>query len=315
MVFPKDVDGRLEQILTSIEKLSSTLSSPRKIATERIKSLGANDIEHTKDAKSVVAPSSELVHTLVTILIETAEIWNESIKSRYNHILEDAVLLPRSHEMLDTLFSAEEKKDNCACVGLPVNPLFCGNFLVSGIKETKSLYQALSLHLSVARLDPTLATEVGRAGSHAILSRLVQFDLISMLVDFTSDLGLRLNPELINKEEDKDAVMELQDLACEIGSLSAGTFPLKFSPFCREDLQKRLPMIFSLKSLNRPTLIGGRDLRNSENYQTKEHQVLINQVTARQSAQVDVGFGEFYGKHITSITQMDLKSSGMSFCC
>ena len=106
--------------------------------------------------------------------------------------------------------------------------------------------------------------------------RLIQFDFESEVAGGQCD---------IVHEEDLDTVMELQDLACEIGSLCGGAFPIKLSPFTTEELRARLPLCFSVSSVD--------SQNNNDVVVENTHQrinVLIHQVTARQGAQEDVGF-------------------------
>jgi len=65
----------------------------------------------------------------------------------------------------------------------------------------------------------------------------------------------------------QDVLMELQDLACEIATC-ARKFPVTAVPCV--DLKGRLPLVFQIDA---------------------KTQALIHQVTSRQSAQADVGFG------------------------
>lgn len=125
-------------------------------------------------------------------------------------------------------------------------------FVVHNTYETKTLFRVLRLHVAIAKHDPILAEEVGLQGSHICLSKVIRYD---------SSLWHQV-------EEDSDAIMELQDLACEVAS-SSPKFPLRASPLSINDLKDRLPLCISFDD---------------------QHSVLIQQVTTRQSAQEDVGF-------------------------
>ena len=123
------------------------------------------------------------------------------------------------------------------------------------------------MHVAISRLDKALGEELGRQGSHFVLSRLIQHDGSSW-----------------EREEDHDTIMELKDLACEIAT--SGAFPLKVAPFSINDLKCRLPLQFDIHPVD------ASSQRLSENDAELESQlVLISQVTERQSSQVDVGFG------------------------
>ena len=67
---------------------------------------------------------------------------------------------------------------------------------------------------------------------------------------------------------DLDAIIEIQDLACEIATFSK-RFPFQASPFLRQELLARLPLAFELQDGST---------------------VFVNQVPDRQTAQKDVGF-------------------------
>lgn len=160
--------------------------------------------------------------------------------------------------------SSEEKKDDDEVFSVS---MVDNEGVVAHAPETKHLQRVLSLHLSVGKSDPTLAEEMAREGSHLTLLRLASFDLCVLGDTFT--------------EEDEDAVVVLQDLACEIGSLGGGAFPIKYSPFSIGELSSRLPLHFTIKPL---------DVEKEEKENCSDQSILINQVTKRQSAQEDVGF-------------------------
>jgi hypothetical protein len=131
--------------------------------------------------------------------------------------------------------------------------------------ETLIIFRVLRICSSIATFDSTLSEELGREGSHALLSRLLKYDA-----------------SRFETEEDQDTVVELQDLAGETAAYS-DSFPLRISPFQLEDLRNRLPLSF-------PVLPTHKESTNPE--EDGGLLVLINQVTARQSAQKDVGFGK-----------------------
>lgn len=150
----------------------------------------------------------------------------------------------------------EEKKEETTVV---TSNAEC--FAVHETTETGELLQVLRLHVAIAQNDPTLAEELGREGSHILLSKLIRYDPM----------------EHSNCEEDQDAVMELQDLACEIAAACSPSFPLRVSPYSLLELKQRLPLCISFSSAA---------IENDNN----NAKVLIRQVTSRQSAQEDVGF-------------------------
>jgi hypothetical protein len=136
--------------------------------------------------------------------------------------------------------------------------------------ETATLLRILRIYEKIAEMDPTLNEEIGREGSHVMLSKLIKLDGSSL-----------------ETEEDQDTVMEIQDKACEIASMSK-SFPLRVAPFAKEELSLRLPLSFDI-------LCPTADDENEQSTNSEEQNgmlILINQVTARQSAQKDVGFGK-----------------------
>lgn len=122
------------------------------------------------------------------------------------------------------------------------------------VKKSKILGRVLSLYLSMIRLDLTQVEEFGRQGSHTCLRRLIDVDV-----------------NRLPSEETQDLVFELHDMACEI--VSQGTFQKNALPYTREEQIQRLPLKFHFHT---------------------DDAILIHQVTARQSAQEDVGFGTFH---------------------
>lgn len=151
---------------------------------------------------------------------------------------------------------------------------------LEGKVSTRHLRDCLQIHLRCSRLDPCLGEELGSQGTHVQLRRLIQCDDDD---DMVGDMS----------EPDADVLMELQDVACEIAALY-NNFPMKASPCTREMLLERLPLTFTIRS----DAVPSNDKSNSgddDDQQLVENEeiVLIHQVTARQSAQEDVGFGEY----------------------
>ena len=228
-------------------------------------------------------PSSEgLAAPLTKQLSDAFDCWQRSIRLRCS--MEQSRLLDddtrHAHSSTKGQIVEEKKDDDAFPVGLPTsNPP--PRLLVSDSIDTDALRQVLDVHIKLCQLDSTLAEELGREGSHAILSRLIRFDLETEVVKvMSSSFG-----DDIVQEEDLDTVMELQDLACEIGSLCGGSFPMKSSPFTVEELRARLPLCFSVSSVN-----DCEENTADTAVETAPQHILIHQVTARQSAQEDVGF-------------------------
>ena len=162
-----------------------------------------------------------------------------------------ALFVPLLRQALESWFASLQQIETCFHVekneGLN-NANNNSTICVFSTIETKILSQVLCIHLAVALKDPNLAEEVGHQGSHMLLAKLIGYDVSPY------------------PEPHQDAIMELQDLACEIASCSA-SFPLKLAPI--SNLIERLPLCITFSPI---------------------HKVLIQQVTSRQSSQEDVGF-------------------------
>lgn len=137
--------------------------------------------------------------------------------------------------------------------------------------KIEPLFKILNFHLQLARDDAVLYEEIGRAGGHRILSQIIKLDPDEHDCYWT--------------EAEYDDFFSLKDVACEIGSLCRPSFPLQFSPYTRDEVIKRLPLVFPL-----PLQCHGND--SEEQQQVENINILINQVQDRQSAQDDVGFGK-----------------------
>lgn len=149
---------------------------------------------------------------------------------------------------------------------------------VAGAWPTEILARVLRLHVTLSRLDPTLGEELGRQGSHAILSRILKYD------------------DCWEEEQDRDAIMECQEYACEVAMMTDGSFPSRTCPFAVDDLRSRLPLSFHIQPLDVET--NHNHHQEEEEEEAESQLVLIRQVTARQSAQADVGFGELNTQHL-----------------
>jgi hypothetical protein len=143
-------------------------------------------------------------------------------------------------------------------------------FQIAYTEETKTLLDVLGLHLMLTKLDRTLAEELAKSGSHFELSRIIKVDLLSIVS--TEDRNIF--------EQEEDSLTEIQDLACEIAYGQQLPFPVNMSHFTRDELLGRLPLTFNISAPSDLVEVGD------------EINLLIHQVTERQSAQDDVGFGE-----------------------
>lgn len=129
-------------------------------------------------------------------------------------------------------------------------------------EETDAVCSLLRACHSISRLDETLSEELARQGLHILLSKIIKIDCSACPLE----------------EGETDGIMEIQDIACEIATLSQN-FPVKMSAFTTEELLSRLPLEFDISSCH----------DNSES-ESKTLVVFIRQVAERQSSQYDVGF-------------------------
>jgi hypothetical protein len=150
------------------------------------------------------------------------------------------------------------------------------------------LRRLLRIHLKCKCLDPALGEELSRQGTHIHLLKLISYDVWGH--QDHCDEG---EDEFVDEQ---DAIIELQDLSCEI---VAHNFPLALYPLSRDELRQRLPLVFCIDPIS---LESSASLlsswhepfgKQSTSYiEPKAETILIHQVTTRQSSQHDVGFGE-----------------------
>jgi predicted nicotinamide N-methyase len=135
----------------------------------------------------------------------------------------------------------------------------------------ESLFRIISLLTKVSQLDNTLGEEISRAGSQAILKRLV--DRIKEYITIC-ERATNQQPS----EELLDKLMDYLDLACELYS----PMQTRGMPFTNEEIQFRLPLVYNL----------GPSVQEEEDGEQHDHPttILISQVTVRQSSQGDVGY-------------------------
>ena len=255
------------------------VSSPREVALARMRALGTTvdasssstfslhsennaDADQEDELGMALGGSDGLAAPLTTLLSCSYDEWLRSIRIRCKEVATGEE--QGAHD--------EEKKNDDDNDEHDHSATFAA-FIVHETQATHSLKRVLQLHAKVCQLDSTLAEELGREGSHVVLARLIRFDL-------QSEMDRAGIASFDMPEEDADAVMELQDMACEIGSMSDGSFPIKVAPFTKDELRSRLPLSFSCSQVSR-----------HEELACQQHHILIHQVTARrQGAQEDVGF-------------------------
>jgi hypothetical protein len=180
-----------------------------------------------------------------------------------------ALFAPLLKNALDSWFLSLEKLPNRIEEEKKEKEGIQSESLIDNMTETNILRRVLQVHVAVSRLDKFLGEELGRQGTHAVLSRLMRYD-----------------GSLWEREEDQDIIMKLQDLACEV--VAGGAFPLKVAPFAVDELKHRLPLQFHIQPVH------VSDVQSENCIGPESRLVLINQVTERQSSQEDVGFGESF---------------------
>ena len=260
-----------------LHELESRARTPRGIAMLRIEAL-SND--HVNGGLGFAAE-------FVSFLGDSLDEWFDHVRAAKRLVATGALLKPQGiHTTSGASVSEEpeEKKDETGCgemllssssTGVVANGTDHSRRLVAGHRPTEVLLRLLRLYADVCHLDPTLGEELGRQGAHQLLSRLIRCDLT--LWDGAAD-------------EDEDAVMECQDKSCEIAALAGGSFPVRTMPFAVEDLKARLPQAYTIRPLCHAHT-ETTDRQHGKG-QSESETILIRQVTARQSAQEDVGFGK-----------------------
>uniref|UniRef100_A0A7S4APW1 FAM86 N-terminal domain-containing protein n=1 Tax=Pseudo-nitzschia australis TaxID=44445 RepID=A0A7S4APW1_9STRA len=154
--------------------------------------------------------------------------------------------------------------------------------VLSEVAETKRMARLLKIYRRISELDPTLNEEIGKQGAHLLLSRIIKLDMFS--IDCCNSCHDD-NDNDNDNEANRDTIIEIQDLAAEIASYSK-SFPLRVSPFLREDMLARLPLVFNIY----PVVARSQSQSGEHKTDGAGTTILINQVTERQSAQKDVGF-------------------------
>jgi hypothetical protein len=187
--------------------------------------------------------------------------WSESQRPNSTTELLQNTVAVQSIQEVSLLTLQEENVDDAT---IYTRSLDCSSSMPSQ-RAGRWLCHLLRLHARILQLDPVLGEELGRQGTHCLLSRLL----------------LDLDRDCEENDDEDDVTFEIREVAFEIAARSGGTFPLRVSPFNREELLQRLPLVFDIQ-----------DVENNVCTARGETQtVLLHQVTTRQSAQEDVGFG------------------------
>lgn len=247
----------MDNLYIAADQLYNFLESPRKVAMMRMETL-QNVKEEGEEGLS---------HPLVNYLLKSSVHRFLSLIDKYT----------------DSSPTRDKKKDE----------LLASSLLYQG--ETKVLLKTLQLYIRLMGFDTTLSEEMAKSGSHLVLSKLIYLDSSSLI---ESIYGVKDDERREIIEQDEDLLTELQDNACEIVHdlrLPHLTFPVKVSPFTKEELMNRLPLEFHVQSPHYQSIgIKNNEMEDKENRMkiSQFMSFMVQQVTDRQSAQEDVGFGE-----------------------
>jgi hypothetical protein len=145
------------------------------------------------------------------------------------------------------------------------------------IPQAFELLQWLNFIIRLAALDPILGEEMCWDGATHITSHVLIQRTIPFIDDYYTHHDL--------PEDDEDAINDIRDAASTVAALGVGL--RRTGALLREARIQRLPLQFEIVPVRRDSTDS-----NSSPLSTKSTSILIHQVTARQSAQDDVGFGE-----------------------
>ena len=138
------------------------------------------------------------------------------------------------------------------------------------------LHLFLNIYLRWVTIDSTLGEELSRQGAHSPLIQLLKLTTIPPPPHPNNNDNETL--KFIN-----DGIENILDMAGQIAVAGRPHFPTITHPFTINELQQRLPLTMTFYS-----------------YNDRHHDVpvpitiLLHQICSRQSAQVDVGFGECF---------------------
>ena len=291
---------------TVLENLECELSTPHKIAMQRMRCLGVavpvvHDSSDDYGCEKLVNHSSSggLPTILITLLRRVFIEW-----SRIYNIIMPVILLQTKHTC------SEIKEISMLCK----------------LEQLQILRRTLQFFVKVTRMDPTLCEEMVRCraidgggsdgSTRSYITRNEDFmmTICSCIIEQVNQL-LCADDDLL--EEDSDALVDVQDLVYEIKSLSTSMLSSSSSsqsmPFTDDELRTRLPLVYRLTSAHTRANNAdcGMQLHHNQYHETQTPQQLlaagactcgftlndnsatiiyIDQVRKRQSAQVDVGF-------------------------
>jgi predicted nicotinamide N-methyase len=286
-----------DDIITGLERQALT---PRGIALARIQMLEENQHDNNNDNESASSssPSSSFASLFVSHLEQAFGSFEPLLTQRRNQKNKDDCYYGHQDDGVGRS-STTDRSSNTKGERLRHWP------------ETRLLQRFLDVHLKINQLDPILAEELAREGSHRLVSRILKLDVLPDPMDNNNNDDNNNNnnnnndtddSDNIGAVDDYDALIELQDLAGQVGASSSIGFPLPTAPYDCQTLQSRLPLFFSTKSKidpRRPVVDDDDDdnccdpnatTPNDTSTNDNNDGIFIHQVTARQSEQRDVGF-------------------------
>ena len=289
----------------SLDKLQYDLSTPRQIATQRMRCLGVvggvavsvssplssssspDDVGVGIDSNadddamngSAAGGGGGLPKILVTFLRRVLLEWSRTYKTIVVSLVKPTSL-------------ASESK--------------APSLLLCNLEELQILQRTLQFIVKIVKMDPTLGEEIVRCrifagdcdGSRDTNIIASDYDSImtmcSRIIEQVNQLLQLCHASVTDidnhyfSEQDLDALVDLQDVVYELKSLStssssssssSSSYYCQSMPFTDDELRSRLPLVYKLKSVHR-----------CHQKNAAATAIYIDQVRKRQSAQVDVGF-------------------------
>ena len=240
-------------IISTLQHLEEQLSTPRKIAIQRMHCLlglactesSSSSFTSNQQTNCTEIIDGGLPTLLVSLLQNSFDAWT----IYYNNLMS-------SHAPMSSSNESSSKVRICNST------------------EIKTLQRTMKLLSNTSQLDATIGEEIKRAGTQLICSRLIE-QINKCTMKFEGELS----------DEDDDTLVELQDNVYEIYSPSSTS---KCMPFTNEELCNRLPLVYRLRPVSHASEQDERQLVDDND--TIATTIFINQVTKRQSAQSDVGY-------------------------
>eukprot|EP00557_Chaetoceros_sp_GSL56_P007642 CAMPEP_0176502650 /NCGR_PEP_ID=MMETSP0200_2-20121128/14872_1 /TAXON_ID=947934 /ORGANISM="Chaetoceros sp., Strain GSL56" /LENGTH=529 /DNA_ID=CAMNT_0017901747 /DNA_START=417 /DNA_END=2006 /DNA_ORIENTATION=- len=267
----------------NLENLKLCLNSPSKIAMARMHCLGVDtsslglslDAVETKEGTS---PHNPCIHKTndssptTKIMIIQGGLASSLVRLLYMANQEWKIHLPFPCHIDGFFFMKHKTPENIENTAKQQHN-DGKNKTTNMMDALNIMHQVLLLLLQVCKLDPTLTEEMAKGcGMHSLLSNILRIDVYNILDELH-------DPSIASSRQEyetlEDALIAIQDLAAQLAHVDTTVgYPVKVSPFTLEELQARLPLVFTIVSPS------GK----------RKECFMVHQVTERQSAQEDVGF-------------------------